>query len=127
MPRSLWGWCGSRGLLLAVGISASSRSFIDGYSFFFVSEKAGCGLHDPFGDSLGGAGAAARRRLGLEVEDDRHLKNFVVILFLLRCFVLFDVSFNVRSFLQKKTKFYGVPDWFTLIDQLAVVWTIVYI
>jgi hypothetical protein len=33
----LWEWCGSRGLLVAVGISRSARSFIDGYFFFFVS------------------------------------------------------------------------------------------
>jgi hypothetical protein len=31
-------WCGFRGLLLAVGISGSSRSFIDGYFFFFISK-----------------------------------------------------------------------------------------
>jgi hypothetical protein len=37
MSRNLRVLCGSWGLLLAVGISGSSRSFINGYSFFFVS------------------------------------------------------------------------------------------
>ena len=48
----------------------------------------GCGLFDPFGDfpsatnnvgALGGAAAAAHRRHGLEVEDEGHLKDLVVI------------------------------------------------
>jgi hypothetical protein len=49
----------------------------------------GCGLLDPFGDfpsatnnvrpALGGAAAVARRRHGLEVEDEGHLKDFIVI------------------------------------------------
>jgi hypothetical protein len=34
--RSLWEWCGLQGLLLAVGIFGSSRSFIGGSSLFFV-------------------------------------------------------------------------------------------
>ena len=47
--------------------------------------RDGCGLLDPFGDfpstsnnvrlALGGAAAAARRRHGLEVEDEGHLKD----------------------------------------------------
>jgi hypothetical protein len=35
--RSLWEWCGYQGLLLVVGIFRSSRSFIGGSSFFFIS------------------------------------------------------------------------------------------
>jgi hypothetical protein len=60
-----------------VGIFGSSRSFIGGSSFFFVSGMDICGLLDPFGDfssatnnfrpALGGAAAAARHRHGLEV------------------------------------------------------------
>ena len=40
-----------------------------------------------------------RLRHALEVEDEGHLKDFVVISFLLRCFVLFDVSLNARGFI----------------------------
>jgi hypothetical protein len=36
-----------------------------------------------------------------EVEDERLLKSFVVILFLLVCFVLLDVSFNIRILFAK--------------------------
>ena len=61
-----------------------------------------CGLFDPFGDFLsatnkvkpvlGGAAAAARRRHGLEVEDEGHFKNLVVI------FVLFELFCTVWCF-----------------------------
>jgi hypothetical protein len=50
---------------------------------------------------------AACRQHGLEVEDEGHLKNFVVIFFLLRCFVLFNVSFNTKSFFAKKQFLYN--------------------
>jgi hypothetical protein len=50
-----------------------------------------CGLLDPFSDfpsttnnarpALGRAAAVTRRRHGLEVEDEGHLKDFVVIFF----------------------------------------------
>ena len=66
----------------------------------------GCGLFDPFGDfpsatnnirsALGGAAAAARHRHSLEVEDEGHLKDLIVIFVFVEVFVLFDVSFNVR-------------------------------
>jgi hypothetical protein len=49
----------------------------------------------------GGAAAVVRRRHGLKVEDEGFLKNFVVISFFLRCFVLFDVSFNTSLIRQK--------------------------
>ena len=62
----------------------------------------GCGLFDPFGDFtsttnnvkpvLGGAAAAARRRHGLEVEDEGHLKDLVVI------FVFFELFCTVWCF-----------------------------
>ena len=62
----------------------------------------GCGLLNPFGDfpsainnvrpALGGAAAAARRRHGLEVEDEGHLKDLVVI------FVFVEVSRTARCF-----------------------------
>ena len=42
--------------------------------------------------ALGGAGAAARRRHGLEVEDEEHLKDLVVI------FDYFKVFCTVRCF-----------------------------
>ena len=51
--------------------------------------RDGCGLLDPFDDfpsatnnvkpALGGAAAAARRRHGLEIEDEGHLKDLIVI------------------------------------------------
>jgi hypothetical protein len=47
-------------------------------------------------------GAAARRRYGLGVEDEGHLKNLIVIFVLLRCFVLFDISLNARVLFEKK-------------------------
>jgi hypothetical protein len=49
----------------------------------------------------GGAAAAAGHRHGLEVEDEGHLKDFVILFILLRCFVLFDFSFNSRILLRK--------------------------
>ena len=62
----------------------------------------GCGLFDPFGDFpsatnnvkpvLGGAAAAARRRHGLEVEDEGHLKDLVAI------FVFFELFCTVWCF-----------------------------
>jgi hypothetical protein len=69
----------------------------------------GCGLLDPFGDfpsvtnnvrpTQGGAAAAARRRHGLEVEDEGLLKTLVVIFVFLEVFV---VSFNARVLFIKK-------------------------
>ena len=80
------------------------------HPFFWLRD--GCCLFDPFGDfpsatnnvkpALGGVAAAARRRHGLEVEDEGHLKVLVVISFLLRCFVPFGVSFNDRVLFAKK-------------------------
>ena len=59
----------------------------------------GCGLLDPFGDATNndmstqeGAAAAARRRHGLEVEDEGHLKDLVVI------FVFFELFCTVWCF-----------------------------
>ena len=64
--------------------------------------RDGCGLFDPFGDFpsatnnvksvLEGAAAAARRRHGLEVEDEGHLKDLVVI------FVFFKLFCTVCCF-----------------------------
>jgi hypothetical protein len=77
---------------------------------FLLRLKDGCGLLYLFDDfpsatnnvkpNQGGAGAITRHRHGLEVEDEGHLKNFVVILFLLRCFVLFNF-FNTRVLFAK--------------------------
>ena len=60
--------------------------------------RDGCGLLDPFGDfpsetnnvklALGEAAAAVRRRHGLEVEDEGHLKDLVVIFVFFRCFIV---------------------------------------
>jgi hypothetical protein len=57
--------------------------------FLLLRLRDGCGLLDPFGDFLSatnnvrltqvGTAAAARRRYGLEVEDEGLLKDFVVI------------------------------------------------
>ena len=62
----------------------------------------GCGLLDPLGDfssatnnvrpALGGAAAAARRRHGLEVKDEGHLNDLVVI------FVFVELFCTVRCF-----------------------------
>jgi hypothetical protein len=72
----------------------------------------GCGLLDPFGEfpsttyyarlTQGGAAAVARRRYRLEVEDEEFLKDLVVILFFMECFILFIVSFNASVLLLKK-------------------------
>jgi hypothetical protein len=80
--------------------------------FLLLRLRDGCGRVDPFGDfqsatnnvrpTQGGAAASARRRHGLEVEDEGLLKDLVVILFFLRCFVLFIVSFNARVLFTKK-------------------------
>jgi hypothetical protein len=70
--------------------------------FLLLRLRDGCGLLDPFGDfpsatnnvrpTQGGAAAAARRRHGLEVEDEGLLKDFVVI------FVFLGVLCTVRCF-----------------------------
>jgi hypothetical protein len=70
--------------------------------FLLLRLRDGCGLLDPFGDfpsatnnvrpAQGGAAAAARRRHGLKVEDEGHLKDFVVI------FVFIEVLCTVRHF-----------------------------
>ena len=62
----------------------------------------GCGLLDPFSDfpyatnnmrlALGGVAAAAHRRHGLEVADEGHVKNLIVI------FVFIKVLCTVRCF-----------------------------
>jgi hypothetical protein len=49
----------------------------------------------------GGAASVVRRRHGLKVEDEGLLKDLVIISFFLRCFVLFDVSFNTSLIRQK--------------------------
>jgi hypothetical protein len=62
--------------------------------------RDGCGLHDPFGDFPSATnnvkptqgGAAARRRHGLEVEDEGLLKDLVVI------FVFLELFCTVRCF-----------------------------
>ena len=68
----------------------------------FLRLQNRCGLLDPFGDfpsetnnvkpALGEAAAAVRRRHGLEVEDEGHLKNLVVI------FVFVELFCTVRYF-----------------------------
>jgi hypothetical protein len=70
--------------------------------FFLLRLWDGCGLLDPFGNfssatnnvrlTQGGAAAAAHRRHGLEVEDEGHLKNFIVI------FIFVQVPYIVRCF-----------------------------
>ena len=67
-----------------------------------LRHQDGCGLLDLFGDfssainnvrpAQGGAAAAAHRQLGLEVEDEGHLKDLVVI------FVFFEMFCMVRYF-----------------------------
>ena len=67
-----------------------------------LQHRDGCGLLDPFGDfpsatnnvrpAQEGAAAAARRRHGLKVEDEGHLKNLVVI------FVFVEMFWTVRCF-----------------------------
>lgn len=68
----------------------------------FLRLRNGCGLFDPFGDfpsainnvrlAQEGAAAAARRRHGLEVEDEGLLKDLVVI------FVFLELLCTVRCF-----------------------------
>jgi hypothetical protein len=60
--------------------------------------RDGCGILDPFGDfpsatnnvwpTQGGAAAAARRRHGLEVEDEELLKDFVLFFVFLGLFCI---------------------------------------
>jgi hypothetical protein len=95
-----------------VGIFRSSRSFSGSSSFFFIFRTDVVFLN-PFGDfpsainsvkpNLGGAAAAARRRHGLEVEDEELLKDRVVIFIslgvLLYCsmFLLMAVSYSQKK------------------------------
>ena len=70
--------------------------------FLLLHLQDRCGLLDPFGDfpsatnnvmpAQGGAAAAARHLHGLEVEDEGHFKDLVVI------FVFVEVFCNVRHF-----------------------------
>jgi hypothetical protein len=70
--------------------------------FLLLRLRDGCGLLDPFGDfpsatnnvrpTQRGAAAAARRRHGLEVEEEGLLKNLIVI------FVFLGVFCTVRCF-----------------------------
>jgi hypothetical protein len=70
--------------------------------FLLIHLRDGCGLLDPFDDfpsainnvrpTRGGAAVAARRRHGLEVEDEGLLKYFIVI------FVFLGVLGTVRCF-----------------------------
>jgi hypothetical protein len=70
--------------------------------FLLLRLRDGYGLLDPFGDfpsatnnvrpTQRGAAAAARRRHGLEVEDEGLLKDFVVF------FVFLEVLCSVRCF-----------------------------
>jgi hypothetical protein len=70
--------------------------------FLLLRLRDGCGFLDPFGDfpsatinvrpTQGGAAAAARRRHGLEVEDEGLLKDLVVI------FVFLEMLCTVRCF-----------------------------
>jgi hypothetical protein len=83
-----------------VGIFGSSRSFIGGSSFFFVSGMDICGLLDLFGD-FSSATNNFRPALG-GFEGEGHLKDFDVIFALLRCSILFAVSFNVKVLFAKK-------------------------
>jgi hypothetical protein len=76
--------------------------------FLLLRLRGGCGLFDPFGDypsttnnvrlTQGGATAAARRRHGLEVEDEGLLKDLVVI------FVFLEVLCTIRCFYSQKKK-----------------------
>ena len=96
-----------------VGVVCFSRAFSGGDDLRIIVElhrwfilllrhRNGCGLFDPFGDfpsatnnvrpAQGGAAAAARRRHGLEVEDEGHLKYLVVI------FVFVEMFCTVRCF-----------------------------
>jgi hypothetical protein len=69
-----------------------------------------CGLLDPFGNFPSTSNndrsfqwGAARHWHGLDIQDEWHLKDFAVIfIILLRFFVLFDVSLNVRVLFAKK-------------------------
>jgi hypothetical protein len=64
--------------------------------FLHLCLSEGCGLLDPFDEfssainnvrpTQGGAAAATRRRHGLEVEDEGHLKDFVVIFIFVEVF-----------------------------------------
>jgi hypothetical protein len=86
--------------------------------FLLLRLRDGCGLVDPFDNfpsatnnvrpTQEGAGVAARRRHGLEVEDEGLLKDLVVI-FLFRCFVMFVVSFNARVRFAKKNSSNNYP------------------
>jgi hypothetical protein len=68
---------------------SSDRRGASSEFFLLLRLWDGCGLLDPFGDfpsatnnvrlTRGGAAMAARRRHGLEVEDEVLLKDFVVI------------------------------------------------
>jgi hypothetical protein len=100
-----------------VGTLGSSRSFIVSSSFFLRLWDR-CGLFDSFGDfpsvtnnvrpTQGGAAAAARRRQGVEVENEGLLKDLVVIFIFLRCFVLFVVFLMSESYSQKKNNSFQV-------------------
>jgi hypothetical protein len=77
-----------------VGIFRSSRSFIDGSSFFFVSGTdvafwARSATSRPQTNNI----MLARHRHGLEVEDEGHLKDFDVIFFFVEMFCLFCCLF----------------------------------
>ena len=72
-----------------------SRSFIDGYSFFFASGTDVVNVRP----AQGGAAPAACRRHSLEVEDEGYLKNFVGI------FVCVEVLCNVRCFFNASVLF----------------------
>ena len=95
------------------GVVCFSKTFSGGGDLRIVVElhrrfilllrhRDGCGLFDPFGDfpsatnnvrpAQGGAAAAARRRHGLEVEDEGHLNGLVVI------FICVEVFCTVRCF-----------------------------
>ena len=80
--------------------------------FLLLRLRDGGGLLDPFGDfpsatnnvrpDQGGAAAAARRRHGLEVEDEGHLKDFVIILFFVELFHTVRCFFYGRVIFAKK-------------------------
>jgi hypothetical protein len=84
-----------------MGIFGSSRSFIGSSSFFFVfgTDVVFLTRSATFPSATNnvrptreGAAAAARRRHGLEFEDEGLLKDLVVI------FIFFEVLYIVRCF-----------------------------
>jgi hypothetical protein len=72
--------------------------------FLLLRLRDGYGVLDPFADFPSTTNKVRTTRdTQMEVEDERLLKDFVVIFVFLGCFVLFIVSFNARFLFAKKT------------------------